>query len=204
MSESPVGATSVGCKAFESYKVLRSYAEHEGTLLNNRVTWLLVSNAFLFASVGFTVREMASSESEILTLFVQCSAVAGFLFSVVSFPSILASHRASNALKTAWSNYSKELAETKARANEYFVVPIAGAGNEWAAKGGSWAALVLPGLLALLWVIVFGYVYANSGAEQACDTYMAIADYHKCAISKLQKIIEMLEEISNSEHSIVK
>jgi len=203
MSGSQVGALCVGRKAFESYKVLRGYAEHEGTLLNNRVTWLLVSNAFLFASAGFTVREMASSDSDVLALFVLGSAVAGFLFSLVSFPSILASYKASDALRQAWSSYSNELSEPDAGAKEYFVVPISGGGNDWASKGGSYAALILPVLLVVMWIIVFCYFYTHSGAEHTCSSSADVADFRQCAIFKLQQIIDTLGDIRNSTYLTV-
>ena len=133
---------------------MRSYAEHEGYLLNSRVTWLLVSNAFLFAGAGLALRELATSKNGILALFVLFAAVAGFLISALAMPSIWASMKASETLDNAWQRYSRKLKTLRAETDAYFVVPLAGAGHHWASKAGSIAALCLPIVLGAGWLVV--------------------------------------------------
>jgi len=198
MPSAASNGTVVECKAFESYKVLRNYAEHEGTLLNNRVTWLLVSNAFLFASVGFAVRELADSGNEILRFFVLISAIAGFSISLASYLSILASYKASNSLKLAWEAYSENLTAPDSGANVYFVAPFAGGGNVWASIAGSYAALVLPILLGIMWAAVFHYFYTMS--QEVCNASLDLAGYRSCVVLKLQEIVDVLEAIRSSPY----
>ncbi|MEB3325512.1 MAG: hypothetical protein VKM17_09295, partial [Cyanobacteriota bacterium] len=53
-------------KATTDWKRIRSAIEHENTLVNHRLTWLLTSQAFLFAGFGLVFTSMKNSSFDII------------------------------------------------------------------------------------------------------------------------------------------
>ncbi len=71
---------------------IRSMIKHENILENNRLTWLLVSQGFLFAAVGVAL------ESNVHILFIRICSIAGLLISVSAGLHLKHARRAMNDL----------------------------------------------------------------------------------------------------------
>ena len=153
----------------ESYKIFRDYLEHEDELLNNRVTWLLLTNAFLFAAVGFTVRVIPEFPVASLYVFVFASALGGISIACLGVYSIGAAISASDSLEELWRaelersggllfpvDTNSVTADQKASVGQVAVVVpgIRGGGAGSAVNSGRVLAKFLPPGLIVFWAAV--------------------------------------------------
>lgn len=83
----------------ENNKIIRGMIEHENTLLNHRINWLVTIQGLLFAGLGFTwdksdARGLVSIFC-MLAILVSCSAMISFFLAT----------KAMNDLLLWWDNY---------------------------------------------------------------------------------------------------
>jgi hypothetical protein len=143
----------------ELYKVYRDYMKHEDDLLNQRTTWLLVIQGFLFATLA-VLGEWVSPKDPLSDLLrterlylIYVLVFVGILIAVAAFISILAANKAIDSLQKKWE---KELKQYY-RAEDWDLFPgIAGGGHKKAKAWGKTPALAIPCIVALAWIIVAG------------------------------------------------
>jgi hypothetical protein len=143
----------------ELYKVYRDYMKHEDDLLNQRTTWLLVIQGFLFATLA-VLGEWVSPKDPLSDLLrterlylIYVLVGVGIFIAVAAFISILAANEAIDSLQEKWE---KELREHY-RAEDWDLFPeIAGGGHKKAKARGKTPALAIPCIVSLAWIIVAG------------------------------------------------
>lgn len=89
----------------EIFELLRKYLEHEDNLVNQRTTWFLQLNSFLFASVALIFSSEATPEvldAKASTLFVRLICLVGATSSVVTLLGVWAAYASTKALKDVW------------------------------------------------------------------------------------------------------
>ncbi|AFY37151.1 hypothetical protein Lepto7376_0753 [[Leptolyngbya] sp. PCC 7376] len=97
-------------KAQKFYELTREQIKHEDQLLNNRTTWLLVLQGFLFSaySISISAEAIALNHNsfqeleERLNLVRKCIAISGITSSIVIAIGILAASRSIYALVKSW------------------------------------------------------------------------------------------------------
>jgi hypothetical protein len=115
-----------------TYGIYRGYIQHEDTLINHRITWMLTIHGFLYATYGFTLQKLLeinekvsavmsskvgnelncylhhsplwSSISQILA-FLGCICLVGLVISVTALNSIAAAYNAASAVVRLFSTH---------------------------------------------------------------------------------------------------
>ena len=106
---------------------IRSMIEHENTLENNRLNWLLIAQGLLFAAVGVAI------QAKVSVLFIYICAVAGFTISLSAGTHLRHGRRAMNDLlkefKEKFPNFSGppviglDMQEKLLRVERYLIPP---------------------------------------------------------------------------------
>lgn len=149
----------------EHYRIFRSYIEHEDNLINNRVTWNLAVQGFLFATYGFSLQNLAEVEANPnfaaqiklshsvmqLKILVLAIPLVGFALSLGVFFAVRA---AQIALKKLREDCKTEVLDKAHEASCYLPLP-GGAGKPWAIRLGFVPPFAIPLVFALAWAILF-------------------------------------------------
>ncbi len=137
------------------WEIARGIIQHEDTLTNHRLTWLVTIEGFVFAAVGFCLKALIESERSAskpaLWLIVLVLAVLGAVFPALMHIPIERAARQVFEVKDWWD---------EKRANFPAIVGSRdGAGLFFGVKDWSLQTLTLPRLFVALWTI-FGIVAA--------------------------------------------
>ena len=91
------------------FSIFRSYIEHEDSLINQRMTWLLTLNSFIFASISLLIDNLfddnlffSSPHISAVKYFVIGLAVIGGISSIFTFFSVSAAFNSIRAIKDIW------------------------------------------------------------------------------------------------------
>ncbi len=133
----------------EMYDALAHQIEREDDLVNNRVNWFLVSQGFLFATVGVILDSELTFDTKVLS--VKAIAVLGALMGVIISLGLRGADIALKGLRKRWAHMDKFY-------SRYFPPPC---GQGWACHLGGLPRKLIPFLLIVAWVIVFLYVLIN-------------------------------------------
>ncbi len=92
------------------YNAFREQVTHENTLYNNRITWLITLNSFLFAGISLLFRarmENLSDRVELVVLvFVLLICCVGFCVSAICSALLSQSRRVLNWVRDEWDGLS--------------------------------------------------------------------------------------------------
>jgi hypothetical protein len=135
-----IKTTSVWNK--EDAKTVRDMIVHESNLMNQRLTWMMQMNGFLFAALAFAWRDS--------TQLVPVLAALGITTSLSIMRSLYIAHSVCNALADQWE---------KNKHSEYQGPGVIG--HQTKKMLWSWTLpwFSLPFLLALSWVVVLGVLW---------------------------------------------
>jgi len=90
----------------ELYDIHRRYVGHEDELVDNRNTWFIALNSFLFTSMALSFRGFSdvfySASSVLVFLFVFLLSLIGFALSLSSFFSVAAAYDSALEIKANW------------------------------------------------------------------------------------------------------
>ncbi len=124
--------------------------DKELTLMSERMSWLVVSESFIFSA--FTVA-VANREKGMVLVTLGClMPLVGFLLAILVYPALLAAHRSARRLKEERHRFESRLPEALqvmllAPKREHFL--------------GSVPAFVIPVMLIVVWsTIIVVYVLA--------------------------------------------
>ena len=87
-------------KLREIEKIIRGMIEHENSLMNNRIGWMLAFNGFLFTAISISISQKASGNSLIFINVI--ISVVGIVTAVSTFIALKISMKAIHRLKTKW------------------------------------------------------------------------------------------------------
>jgi len=131
------------------YELLRAKIVHEDLWVQQRVSWLLGSNAFLFAAFGvlLTIQEKETSESILLLRkgLLYIVPVMGFFVSVLVFAGIAGAGLAMKNIRAEWEHLT-----TEAERGNLPDLRSTGAALQFG-RAASWG---LCGFVALAWVAI--------------------------------------------------
>lgn len=138
------------------YDIYRDYMKHEDDLLNQRSTWHLLIQGFLFATLG-VIGEWQVAQRGPDPLYtergflVYVLAIVGVVIAYAAFVSIKAANDAIDSLEARW------LLITGAyeRQTKYLLPAIAGGGNPDAKTRGKKPAMWIPVAILCAWVVIF-------------------------------------------------
>jgi hypothetical protein len=133
----------------ERFEIAREIVRHEDGLVNNRVTWLLVLQGFLFGAfvsgVGLYKDLLSRRLEPFLTAGLSVIALLGIVVSMTASNNIRAAYRHMTEVKKWWDQSTH---------TESFP-PLYG---EW--PGYFWSTVNLPRVLATVWVALLVLLYA--------------------------------------------
>ncbi len=91
----------------QDWQRVRSAIEHENDLINQRLTWLLVSQGFIFGAFGVALNKLTEAVHDLalrndIHALLFALASTGFLTSIFFSRGILTAHLQHNALKLWW------------------------------------------------------------------------------------------------------
>ncbi len=102
-------------KKLELYKILRSQIQHEDSLVNHRLTWLLVTQAFLFTGYFATLNTYLDTTKKLeqkdvwFIIIMFLIPIGGVFLVFFSFRSIIGAFEAIKAIRKYWyGNFPEE------------------------------------------------------------------------------------------------
>jgi hypothetical protein len=136
--------------AMEVYNLVRQQIEHEDELVNQRVNWLLFSQAFFFGT--FATILTTGTELSYQSLMIDLIATTGIVLCICGFSSILAAMESHGRLTKFWQ-------DSKDRIRFPQISGVKEQGNFSLLKSnGSIFAGGIPLLITLLWLLVLLFV----------------------------------------------
>jgi hypothetical protein len=139
------------------YSVYRDYMKHEDDLINQRTSWHLLLQGFLFATFGVMGEWQTEGGAGFLhpqRYWILHGLIAtGFLISLFATSSILAADAAINKLHADWNALRSKLNIPE----EFWeLLPgIAGAGSKHAKQWGKAPAIAIPIIISFAWLWIF-------------------------------------------------
>jgi hypothetical protein len=140
------------------YDRYRDYMKHEDDLINQRSSWHLLLQGFLFATFGVMGEWQAGDDKGFLHpqrfLILYGLVVMGFLISIFASFSILAANTAINRLQKQWDDLPRKLNIPESFCQ--LLPGLAGGGSNSARLWGKSPAIAIPFIVALAWLWVLG------------------------------------------------
>lgn len=89
--------------AVEIFQLFRSYANHEDSLINTRLSWFLTLNSFIFASISLLMSSKNTYFSEFLVMsFIIGLSIIGLISAATAYYSVSAAFSAIKSIKDLW------------------------------------------------------------------------------------------------------
>ena len=148
------------------YKLIREQIQHEDNLVNQRLTWLLGIEAFLFA--GFAALSAVQNPTDLQKRLPFCVAILGGIFALLSIFSIDAAFRSLKRLRDCWHDHPKHITfendATKEWVEKYACKsgfpPSTYVGGPISKAGTS--AYGTPAFIVLVWLILCFFQWQSS------------------------------------------
>lgn len=159
------------------YKLYRDYMKHEDDLLNQRTTWHLLIQGFLFTTLG-VIGEWQNPHGEdrlylLRGFLVYILVLAGLVIAVAASISVNAANDAIEALYKKW----QRVLITYQRESKNLLPEIAGGGDATARDSGKRPTVWIPRVLIAAWILIglmsaidHVRLYTASTAQQAPQT----------------------------------
>ena len=161
---------------FEQFRIFRDYIEHEDDLINQRATWNVTIQGFLFAAFALIVqsRVQATEIDHTASMLMQLTAyglipVVGFFVGFFSFLSTFAARSAIERLQQdydvhvlgAWSRVNWDSCEQRRLRIRPVLPKITGGGAKKAAILGFALPHCIPLVFVFAWPIAVGIAASN-------------------------------------------
>jgi hypothetical protein len=141
------------------YEIFRDYIKHEDDLINQRSTWHLLIQGFLFATLGVLGQWQFHNDSpdqwymERHRLVIVIS-LMGMLIAAFAERSILAANWAATKVRSSWDEQVRNNYGTS-----WMLLPdLAGGGDARAIQGGRLSAMTIPVVVGAAWLLIFAMV----------------------------------------------
>jgi hypothetical protein len=123
---------------------LGSAIDKELGLINERMSWLVISESFIFSA--FTTAIVSVERSRVLAVFTWLMPIVGLLLVLLVYPALLAAHHTANGLKAERGRFEAMLPEALrlqllATKRDHFF--------------GSVPTFAVPAMLIVVWMVVF-------------------------------------------------
>lgn len=160
------------------YTTFRDRIVQEDNLINQRTTWFVTLQAFMFTSISLLAGEFTGYQFEFL---VSCYGMIGIVVSFTTFLSVRAAQRANKTIKEKWYSLLSIYGPT-------YHPPIAGGGdNIGICFRGGVSSIVMPIAVGVSWILVIATVWLVDDPASPQD-----------------RVIESLEKaIENPESDII-
>ena len=145
-SKNPI-QDSENSNVLELYKIMRGYINHEDSLINNRLTWLLTIQGLLFTGYGLALRETTKSSDLISLIFILKG--LGLATSFLGFTGILAASLAIREVERKWLSIKPKDLLTHSIADQ--LPDVTGGGNRLVHFLGSFTPLSIPSIFFVAW-----------------------------------------------------
>ncbi len=155
------------------YGIYRDYMKHEDDLINQRSTWHLLIQGFLFATFGVMGEWQLEAAGGYLhserPLLVLILSGCGLLIALAALSSIIAANTAIQHLCSQWSNIKSRVSTDLSDA----FPGLAGAGSDQAKRWGKLPAHLIPIFVAAAWGLILAMAIHDSiNPPQASQTTM--------------------------------
>ena len=140
----------------EYYQFIKQQIDHQDNLVNQRVIWQIIAQAFFFSAYTSLMNAPKESKGPIFDaeqrLLLWLLPLAGFLAGLLTYVGILSSLKTIDYLRKLYDEYSHGRAPKDSSSRLY--PPIQGPAHlrRWA----SVAPILMPIILSLTWLIVLG------------------------------------------------
>lgn len=118
--------------------------DKELTLITERMSWLVISESFIFSA--FTVAVANQEKTMVLSIFAWLMPLVGFLLAFFVYPALLAAHSTAKRLK-------EERQQFELRLPEDLRVNLLASKREHCL--GTVPAFMIPAMLLLVWSVIF-------------------------------------------------
>ena len=139
----------------EQYKLFREYVEHEDTLIDNRLSWSINIQGFLFLTYGYSVHKLAELHKESmdaklgpLYILIVVLPIMGAVIGAFSVAGVRAAANAIGRLKIRWDGIVAEHPE------KLFLQELTGGGDEKAHGMGLRAPRWFPWIFVIAWALL--------------------------------------------------
>jgi hypothetical protein len=162
----------------ELYSIFRNQIMHEAGLINQRLSWNLSIQGFLFTAYTFTLQKIAELKVQLVThlsspvdigtfssfsgihdlrLSLVVIAAVGALVSISVYVSVVAARRAQIEVNSKWTDDHKEYrpGPDKKHSHGHHLPGLVGGGHWRTFPLGLWASLGLPLVFIIAWPILF-------------------------------------------------
>jgi hypothetical protein len=140
----------------EYYQFIKQQIDHQDNLVNQRVIWQIIAQAFFFGAYASLMNAPKEAKGPLFDaeqrLLLWLLPLAGLLAGVLTYVGILSSLKTIDYLRKLYDEYSHGKAPTDPSSRLY--PPMQGPPHlrRWA----SLAPILMPIVFALTWLIVFG------------------------------------------------
>ena len=145
----------------EHFALYREFITHEDLLMNNRLSWSLVIQGFLFAAYAGALQKLVDIQTkcqanastpariQLHTLLVLLPLLGLF----VSFFVLMGVNAARVAIETLYKRWKQEVVHDYKRSGPHYGLPeLIGGGSTFAHKTGLWATFSIPLVFGVIWL----------------------------------------------------
>jgi hypothetical protein len=180
LGATPARRSSVASGPLNDAEVIRSMIEHEGDLLNHRITWMVTLQGLLFAALGFAWDK--KDAGGLILVF----GLLGLVVSISSAASFGAAIRAEKRLLAWWDENTRD----------YSGPDVVGwrASNGFSERLYPWRVLPIVFFLAWSGVLYFNQVRSSNAEQPAKDTAQTAPGPQSCRTLISPSNVERLGE----------
>lgn len=135
----------------DRFEVYRDYVKHEDNLINNRMTWLVLSQSFFFTSFALAVGRLSDSDpvaAEKIYIFLNTIAWLGIAVGLATFGAVLAALNSIDGLRSRWDVLRTD---DNVFVNDKTLPELTGGGKLFASVFGFFLPIVVPLIFAVTW-----------------------------------------------------
>jgi hypothetical protein len=140
----------------EYYRLIKQQIDHQDNLVNQRVIWQIIAQAFFFSAYASLLNAPKEAKGPPFDaeqqLLLWLLPIAGLFTGLVTYPGILSSIKTIDYLRKLYDEYSHGKAPVDASSRLYPHIQGPPHLRRWA----SLAPLVMPLIFAVTWLIVIG------------------------------------------------
>lgn len=146
----------------ETYDVYRDYLKHEDNLINNRMTWLILSQSFFFTAFALAIGRLTVVDPLIadqIGLFLKSLAVLGMVVAGATCLSVVAALTAIEGLRQRWKKHSQTNDTNETYTIEKSLLPdLTGGGDPFASTFGFFMPIAMPLIFLFTWCYIFSKI----------------------------------------------
>jgi hypothetical protein len=183
----------------DHYAIFRDYMKHEDDLINQRTTWHCVIQGLLLTAFGWLLQWKIDSsvpdqmQSVRATMSIVLP-IAGILVAALGFLSCWAADIAIRKLFSDWQRVVSDYPDRLPR-----LPGIAGAGSNLAKNLGKLPSLVIPGLMLIMWLLIFAFVCKDHPFSNAAIPSASARQLSRTIDEEIKDIEETLDRLDELE-----